>query len=82
MGKDGMSLALQAWITLAVIFVVGEVLSPGWLLLPFGIGAALAAIIEFAGGPSSWQWIAFVAVSSVLLVISQRALAARRRRRG
>jgi membrane protein implicated in regulation of membrane protease activity len=76
-----MSLALQAWIALAVIFVVGEVLSPGWLLLPFGIGAACAAAIELIGGPSSWQWLAFVGVSSVLLVVSQRVLAARRRPR-
>ena len=76
-----MSLALQAWIALAIVFMVGEVLSPGLLLLPFGIGALVAAAIEHLGGSDSWQWIAFVGVSSVLLVASQRILAARRRRR-
>ena len=76
-----MSLALQAWIALAVVFMVGEVLNPGFLLLPFGIGALAAAGIEYFGGSDSWQWIAFLGVSSVLLVASQRVLAARRRQR-
>ncbi|PKQ16266.1 MAG: hypothetical protein CVT67_05650 [Actinobacteria bacterium HGW-Actinobacteria-7] len=75
-----MSLVLQAWIALAVVFTVGEILRPGLLLLPFGIGAATAAIIEYRGGANGWQWLAFVGVSSVVLVISQRVLAARRRR--
>jgi membrane protein implicated in regulation of membrane protease activity len=76
-----MSLALQAWIALAIVFMVGEVLSPGLLLLPFGIGALVAAGIEYFGGGDSWQWIAFLGISSALLIASQRILAARRRRR-
>lgn len=76
-----MSLALQAWIALAIVFIVGEVLSSGFLLLPFGIGALAAAGIEHFGGSDSWQWIAFLGVSSVLLVAYQRILAARRHRR-
>ena len=38
-----MSLTVWAWLTVAVILLAGEVLSPGMLMLPFGLGALAAA---------------------------------------
>ncbi len=76
-----MTLVLQAWIALAVIFTVGELMSPGLILLPFGMGAATAALLNLGGASMGWQWVAFLGISSTLLVISQRVLAARKRRR-
>ncbi|MDZ4168126.1 MAG: NfeD family protein [Coriobacteriia bacterium] len=62
------------WVSLAVILSVAEIFTGGFFLLPFGIGAAVAALIQFFWGPSSigWQWAAFVGVSSVLLVTMRR----------
>lgn len=67
-----MSLVLQAWVALAAILFIAEALDPQRLVLPFAVGAATAAVVAWSGGPSSWQWLAFVGVSSVLLVVLQR----------
>jgi membrane protein implicated in regulation of membrane protease activity len=75
-----MALELQAWITLTVIFVVGEVLSPGLFLLPFGIGGALTVLANILGVSLDWQWVIFFGVSSVLLVVFQRVRLSRRLR--
>lgn len=60
------------WVALAVILICTEVMTGGFLTLPFGIGAAAAALLELLGTDVAWQWLAFVGVSSVLLVILQR----------
>ena len=58
---------------LAVILAVAEMIAGGGLLLPFGIGAALAALLEYiAPGSITWQWAAFLGLSSVLLVVWAR----------
>ncbi len=62
------------WVGLAVILAVAEVVQPGWLYLPWAIGAALAAALEFAGVHIWWQWGVFVGVSSVIFVIAQRRI--------
>ena len=60
---------IWVWIMLAVILAIAEMIAGGGLLLPFGIGAALAALLEFtAPGSITWQWAAFLGLSSVLLV--------------
>jgi membrane protein implicated in regulation of membrane protease activity len=66
--------------TVAVILLAGEVLSGGMLMLPFGMGAAAAAIASAFGTSAGAQWIAFLAVSSVLMVVLQRLRARRRGR--
>lgn len=67
-----MDYAVQVWAIVTVVMVAGEILSPGMLLLPFGIGAGSAALLAWAGASNGWQWIAFLAVSSVILVVAQR----------
>lgn len=71
------------WVALAVILTVAEFFTGGFYLLPFGIGATLAAALEFlAPGTIGIQWSVFGGVSSVLLVTAQRLRLARRRREG
>jgi len=75
-----MDLTVWVWVTVAVILLTGEILSPGMFMLPFGVGAVAAATASAMGASPGWQWIAFVSVSSVLMVALQRWLARRRKR--
>jgi membrane protein implicated in regulation of membrane protease activity len=56
------------WAGLAAVLIIGEMFTAGFFLLPFGIGAAAAAGINFAGMSMGWQWVGFLAVSAVLLL--------------
>src|SRR5687767_9724515 len=40
-----------AWVIVAVVFAVGEILTLGFFLGPFAIAAAVAAIVSAAGAP-------------------------------
>lgn len=60
------------WVLLAAILIVGEIFTAGFFLLPFGIGAATAALLEFLGMSVGWQWVAFVVVSAAMLVLLRR----------
>ena len=52
------------WLVAAFLFATGELLSPGsFFLLPFGIGAGVAAVLAFLDVGLGWQWLAFVVVS-------------------
>ena len=68
-----------AWITLVVVFALGETVTGGLLILPWALGAAAAALLDALGFSVGWQWIAFFAVSSALTVIAQRLLKSRRK---
>jgi membrane protein implicated in regulation of membrane protease activity len=61
------------WLALAVILSLGEIFTAGFFLLPFGIGAAIAALLEWLfPGSIAWQWAAFIGVSSLLLIFLRR----------
>lgn len=61
------------WLGLAIILSVAEIFTSGFFLLPFGIGAAVAAALEFFfPGSLAWQWAAFIGISSALLVVLRR----------
>ena len=60
------------WMIVAAIFVIGEILTLGFFLLWFGVGAAVAGILAIFGLGGSWQWGAFAIVSGVLFVLSRR----------
>ena len=53
------------WLIAAVVFAVGEVLTMGFFLAPFAVGALAAAIVAMFGGGLVASGIAFLAVSSV-----------------
>lgn len=74
-----MNLWFWAWVALAVIFALAESVNGGLLVLPWSFGAAAAAILDALGAPMSWQWITFVVLSSVLLVLGQRLIVRRRK---
>jgi membrane protein implicated in regulation of membrane protease activity len=60
------------WVLLAAILMIAEIFTAGFFLLPFGIGAAVAALLEFLGVSVGWQWAAFVIVSAAMLVVLRR----------
>ncbi|MGH9243398.1 MAG: NfeD family protein [Acidimicrobiales bacterium] len=52
------------WLVAAVVFGVGEMASPGtFFLLPFAVGAVVAAGLAFLGAGLGFEWLAFVGVS-------------------
>ncbi len=54
------------WLAAAAAFIVGEITVAGtFFLLPFGLGAAVAAVFAFSGAGSATGWTIFVAVSLV-----------------
>jgi membrane protein implicated in regulation of membrane protease activity len=53
-----------AWVIVAVVFAVGEILTLGFFLGPFAIAAAIAAIISAAGAPLLVSGIVFLASSA------------------
>ena len=73
-----MSLVFWAWIIIAVICALGESVAGGLLTLPWALGAVVAALLEAAHRSAGSQWIAFLAVSSVALVLAQRLIVRRR----
>ena len=60
------------WLILALIFFVGELLTAGFFLVAFGIGAALAAVAAFAGLDILWQLGIFVVVSAIAVFSLRR----------
>lgn len=58
------------WLGAAAVFTLGEVLTTGtFFLISFAVGAAVACVIAFLGGAVVLEWAAFVAVSTVALVL-------------
>ena len=56
------------WLGTAVIFAVGEMANPGsFFLLPFAIGAAVAAVLAVLDVAISIEWVAFILVSLAFL---------------
>jgi membrane protein implicated in regulation of membrane protease activity len=63
------------WLTLAFVFAVGEIMTPGsFVLLPFAIGAALATVGAFLGLPVAAEWVLFI-VASVASLLALRPVA-------
>ena len=57
------------WLAAAAAFIVGEITVAGtFFLLPFGLGAAVAAVFAFSGAGSATGWIIFVSVSVVATI--------------
>jgi inner membrane protein len=67
-----MSYAWIIWLVIAALFAAGEVVTAGFFLLWFGVGALAAAAIALAGVSSvAAQIIVFLAVSLLLLAASR-----------
>ncbi len=59
------------WLILGVLFIVAEIFTTGFVLLWFGIGALVAALLGLAGVGLPFQILAFLAVSIALTVASR-----------
>src|SRR5437763_14719560 len=57
------------WVIAACAFGVGEMLTTGFFLAPFALGAALAAIIDALGAGELAAWIVFIASSLLALLV-------------
>ena len=60
------------WLILALIFFGGEILTAGFFLAAFGVGAALAALAALFGLDIIGQLAIFVGGSAVALFLSRR----------
>jgi membrane protein implicated in regulation of membrane protease activity len=56
----------------ALLLFVGEILTAGFFLLPFAVGAAIAAVMAFLGVPPAVTLISFLVISGIALVALQR----------
>jgi len=59
------------WVGLAVLFLVGEMLTEGFALMWFGIGAAVGAVFAFLRLPFWSQILVALVVSGVLFALSR-----------
>lgn len=60
------------WLGLMILFGIGEMLTAGFFLLPFAIGAAVAAILAVVGVSVAIQMLVFIVVSILALWGFQR----------
>jgi membrane protein implicated in regulation of membrane protease activity len=59
------------WTILGVMLIIGEVFTPGFVLLWFGVGALAAALASFLGAGLAAQFILFIVVSTALTALSR-----------
>ena len=60
------------WILIAIVFIILELTTNTFVLLWFGIGAVVAAILNYLGFDIYIQFIAFVIVSAVLILSTRK----------
>lgn len=54
------------------VFAIGEILSEGFFLAWFAIGAAVASVASLLGLSTAWQWGLFIVISGILVLLSRR----------
>jgi membrane protein implicated in regulation of membrane protease activity len=57
------------WIIAACVLAVGEMLTLGFFLAPFAVGAALAGLADALGASTAVDFAVFIVVSSLLLLL-------------
>jgi membrane protein implicated in regulation of membrane protease activity len=60
------------WAILAAFFYVGEIFTAAFFMMPFGVGATVAAILAYFDVDVGWQWAAFIVVSGISVVLLRR----------
>ncbi|MFC1499468.1 NfeD family protein [Candidatus Zixiibacteriota bacterium] len=60
------------WLILAALLLVGEMVTAGFFLIVFGIGAIGSFLVAVLGGSVLWQWITFIVVSALAFAFSRR----------
>lgn len=64
-----MELIKWVWAVIALLFFVAEIFTAGFFLICFGVGAAVGALLAFAGFDPIWQMGGFVVGSAVALLL-------------
>lgn len=59
------------WAFLALLFMIAEMVTAGFVMFCFGIGAAGAAVAAFLGLNLVWQLIIFATLSALAIVLSR-----------
>jgi membrane protein implicated in regulation of membrane protease activity len=67
------------WVIVAAIFAVGEMLTLGFFLAPFSVGALAAALVDVLGGSFAVDLAAFVVVSVAVLTLLRPVARSHRR---
>ncbi len=67
-----MDLLRWAWLVMALLLFLAEMFTAGFFLAAFGVGAAAGALVAFAGGGPLWQFVAFIIVSTVAVLMARR----------
>lgn len=60
------------WLGMAVVMGLAEIVTAGFFILPFALGASVAFILAWIGVDVGWQWAAFVVLSIISLIWLQR----------
>lgn len=61
-----------AWMVLAALFIIGEIVTAGFFLMCFGVGAIAAGLIALLGANMIWQLVVFIVVSLLMFLISRK----------
>lgn len=56
------------WLIAAIVLVILEILTSGFGVICFAIGAAVSALVSGLGGSFTWQVVAFVVVSLLAFI--------------
>ena len=60
------------WIFVAIVFIILELITTAFFLVWFGVGAIVAAILNYLGFDIYVQFIAFAVVSLILILSTRR----------
>jgi membrane protein implicated in regulation of membrane protease activity len=60
------------WMAVGIVLILAEIAIPGFFILWFGVGAVVAGLLALIGFGTAVQWVTFLVVSGVLLVLSRR----------
>ena len=60
--------AYQIWLIVAIVLVILEIMTAGFGVICFAIGAAFSALVSGLGGTLTWQVVVFVVVSMLAFI--------------
>jgi membrane protein implicated in regulation of membrane protease activity len=72
MGGSGVQIWFWAWLLLTAILAVVSFFDRERYILPWAVAAAAATVLVGLFGPTGWEWVALLGLSTVLLVAVQR----------
>jgi len=60
------------WLLIAMLFFLAEIVTAGFVLAAFGVGALAAFAVALLGFDLQWQLLAFVVISAISVALSRR----------